>query len=341
MPHKRIQLAFFLASLVGVFLVCLYIFFPYIPVLALAAILAFVMRSPYQRLSKYFRGYDSLAAVCTILITAILILLPLTLLGLQIFKEARDLYSNIVANRYTFTESLNRLISTYGQSFAPTLNLDLDTAVRQIVGWLISNLASVFSGTLQMIIDILLGGVAFFYFLKDGSMFVRSIIELSPLTDAYDRVVFSKLGSAVNSVIRGSLLVALIQGTLMGLGLYIFGVSNPTLWGSVAAVCSLIPGVGTSLVLLPAVIYLLATGKSPAAFGLLAWGMTAVGLIDNFLGPILIGRGVRIHPLLIMFSAIGGIGIFGPLGIVFGPLILSLFFALLDIYRLIILKRKA
>ena len=115
-------------------------------------------------------------------------------------------------------------------------------------------------------------------------------------------------------------------------GFWIFGVPNAILWGSFAAIAALIPGIGTALVLTPAILFLFARGEIFSAIGLLAWGVGVVGLIDNFLGPRLMGRGIELHPLIILLSVLGGIGFFGPIGFLLGPLIVSLFFALLDIY---------
>jgi predicted PurR-regulated permease PerM len=129
------------------------------------------------------------------------------------------------------------------------------------------------------------------------------------------------------------LLIALTQGFVSGIGFAIFGVPSATLWGSMAAVGSLVPGVGTAIVIAPMVMYLLVTGSTVAAIGLAIWGIIAVGMVDNFLGPILVGRGVRIHALFILFAVIGGVQYFGPLGFILGPLVLSLLYALLDIHR--------
>jgi predicted PurR-regulated permease PerM len=138
---------------------------------------------------------------------------------------------------------------------------------------------------------------------------------------------------AVYSIFAGSIIVALVQGILTGIGFTIFGVPNPALWGSIASVAALIPGVGTALVVVPGILYLFFTGSTGYAIGLLVWGILAVSLIDNFLGPILVNRGVKIHPFLILLSVLGGLIFFGPVGFLLGPIILAFLFALLDIYR--------
>src|SRR6185369_1295230 len=110
-------------------------------------------------------------------------------------------------------------------------------------------------------------------------------------------------------------------------------VPHPALWGSFAVIAALIPGIGTSLIIVPGVLYLFFTSTNLYALGLFIWGVLAVGLIDNYLGPILVHRGVNIHPFLILLSVMGGLIFFGPIGFIAGPLVVALLFALLEIYK--------
>jgi len=144
-----------------------------------------------------------------------------------------------------------------------------------------------------------------------------------------------KLERSVNSVIKGNLVVAAVQGVMCSAGFIIFGVPSPILWGMTAAVAALVPGVGTSLVIIPAILFLFLTGSVSMALGLFLWGVVAVGLIDNYLGPKLIGKNTNLHPLLVMLSVIGGLLFFGPIGFILGPLTISLFFAIVDIFLLV------
>ena len=173
---------------------------------------------------------------------------------------------------------------------------------------------------------------ALFYLLRDGNRLKKSLMNISPLADNYDEIIFSKLRRAIRSVVVGSLTVSVIQGVLTGIGFYIFGIPNPALWGSFAVIAALIPGIGTSLIIVPGVLYLFFTGLHLHALGLLIFGVVAVGLIDNYLGPILVNRGVNIHPFIILLSVMGGLIFFGPIGFIAGPLIVALLFALLEVY---------
>ncbi|MBI3685201.1 AI-2E family transporter [Candidatus Azambacteria bacterium] len=213
------------------------------------------------------------------------------------------------------------------------ITLDLNQFLRQGLGWILNNAGAVFSGITQLVFGFLLSMLAFYYFLKDGKKLVSALAVLSPLRDVDDREIFGKLNKAVHSVVLGSLVVAVIQGMLVSIGFYVFGVPNGALWGAIAAVTALIPFIGTAIIVIPAILYLFFTGSIPSGLGLLAWGATAVGLIDNFLTPKLMERGIQIHPLLILFSVLGGLSFFGPIGFLLGPLALSFLFALLDIYK--------
>jgi predicted PurR-regulated permease PerM len=129
--------------------------------------------------------------------------------------------------------------------------------------------------------------------------------------------------------------VALCQGIVAGIGFAIFGVPSPFFWGAVAGLFALVPGVGPALIWIPAVIYLYLTGNdgSIAWIGQIIWGVVAVGLIDNVVGPKMLNRGIQIHPLFILLAVIGGISMFGPEGFLFGPLVLSIFVAVIDVWK--------
>jgi predicted PurR-regulated permease PerM len=174
--------------------------------------------------------------------------------------------------------------------------------------------------------------IGLFYLLKDGVRLKSLVMRLSPLSDRNETVLFAKLIVAINSVVKGALLIALIQGIAVTVGLLLFGVPNPFLWGSLAVVAALIPAVGTSLILIPAILYLFFSGQTLAGFGLAIWGLLGVGLIDNFFSPRILGKGMKMHPLITFLSTMGGLAYFGLPGFLLGPLFVSVLFALIEIY---------
>lgn len=341
MHRTYIQTAFFFTLLVGVLTLAFFIFLPYLTTLSVAATFAVVTHPLHKRITRFLRNREGIAALLTVFITVLIVLAPLSFIGTQVVWESQHLYQRIVENQESLTDSFTGFIEGTIERFAPQFSFDLSRYAGQGLSWIIRKIGPLFAGTAQTFLHLFLGIIAYYYFLKDGRKFLATLVALSPLPDGEDTKILGRLEMAINSIIRGTLTIALIQGVLTGIGLTIFGIPSPTLWGSIAAVGALIPGVGTAIVLTPAILFLFLTGKTFAAIGLLVWGIVAVGLIDNFLGPVLVGRGVRIHPFFVLFAVIGGIGFFGPVGFLLGPLVLSLLYALLDIYRLLMIEKKS
>lgn len=338
MHVSRFQSWFFFALLAAIFLLTFQIFQPYLVVLAVSAMAAVVLHPFHESLTTLLRGYRGAAAILTIVVLFVLIIIPLGLIGSQIFQESRDLYQEIRTNKDVYLHVIEDAVLNPLRTFIPQFDLSLDQGFERALGWLIQNFGRIFSSTATIIIEFVLGIVALFYFLRDGKSFLNTFIRLSPLQDRHDRALMTRLESSVNSVLKGQLLIASVQGILAGIGFWIFGIPNPALWGSVAAVCALVPGFGTSLVLVPAIITAFILGEPWQGIGLTIWGALAVGLIDNLLGPTLVGRGANIHPLLVLFGVLGGIAFFGPMGFLLGPMTVSLLLALLDIYQMIVLR---
>lgn len=335
MNQEKLQTFFFLSFLIGISALVAFVFLPYVSVIIISATLAIVLRPLHRRIASRIPTHESLASLATVIIALLIIFIPLFLFGAAVVKQAGSLYVDIASGAQS-TDFIDRMITIVQEKisrFAPSTTLDADQALKQMLGWIIGKIGVIFSEVTGFILGFALSMLTLYYLLKDGKKLESVLIGLSPLKDSDDRDIVTKLKQAVHSVVWGTLVVALVQGALVATGFYLFGVPNGALWGAVAAIAALIPFVGTTLVILPGVAYLFFTGATLPAIGLLIWGASAVGLIDNILTPKLIQRGTRIHPILILFSVLGGLSFFGPAGFLIGPLLLSLFFALLSIYQ--------
>lgn len=309
----------------------------------MAVAVASVFEPVHKKVLALMRGQKTLAALFSTLLVLIIVITPLLFLGMRTFQEASNLYASLAENNNASTISLfvDSAIQKVTQ-FSPidlNFSFDVDTYLKQISGWILPRLGSFFADALKIMGGILIFLIALYYLFKDGAHLKKYLISISPLHDTYDEAILTKLSLAVNSVLKGSLSVAVIQGILTSIGFTIFGIPNAVLWGTMAAFAALIPALGTGLVLAPGILYLFFTGSVANSIGLFIWGATAVGLIDNLLGPKLVGRGMHLHPFIILISILGGIIYFGPIGFILGPIILSLFFALLEIYFLVIKKQ--
>lgn len=335
MRNQKPQFYYLLALLTGAILIVFFIFRPFLYALIIAMVFTVVFQPVHKRVLRITRERAGTAAIITAVIIVIIILVPVILLGMQLFNEAQLLYASITegGGKDNLLNTARKLV-IHIQRFLPAqikFSANFDQYLKQGLDWMVRHLGDIFSNFTKIMLNFFIFLVALYYLLKDGERLKKTFIDFSPLADTDDEKIFNIIESAINSVIKGNLTVAVIQGALTSAGFAVFGVPNAVLWGSVAAIAALIPGVGTSLILIPAILFLFLNGKVFPGFGLLAWGVGGVGLVDNFLGPKLVGRGMQMHPFIILLSVLGGIGYFGPLGFLLGPLTMSLLFAFIEI----------
>lgn len=342
MNSKNFQIYSFITFMILVGTFVFFMFLPFLSALILSVTLAIIFNPLYGRVLKFSIGSRSIASLLTILLILIIFLIPITFFGVRVFNQAHSIYIQLSTNEETNTlQKLSTSIENTVNRISPrtSLSIDIKDISDQFFRFIVNNIGSIFSSIARVFTMFLLSLLTLYYLFKDGLKFKDKLFKLSPLPNAHNETIFSKLKLAVNSVIRGYLIIAAIQGALAGIGFAIFGVPNAAFWGLTTMVSALVPIFGTSLVVFPAVAYLYFTGSTAASFGLLIWALTAVGLIDNFLGPKLIGRSANIHPLFILLSVLGGVAVFGPIGFLIGPIALSLLFALLEIYPIVVLGR--
>lgn len=334
MVSRIVEYAFFFGLLILVGYLVWEIISPFVSALALAAIIVTICYPMYERiLAKTPWKNPSLAAFITTITVLVIVILPLFFITSALVNEAVSVYKITNSGQIGVEQSLRdteQLLTT----FVPGFQLNVTEYLKQAATWLAGNLGAIFAGTASTLFLFFIAMIGSFYFFRDGKYFTKELIRISPLPDDEDRLILNRLATAVRSVATGTVLVALIQGVLTAFGLWLFGFERAVLWGTIASFGALIPGVGTSIVFVPAIIYLFVSGMYIKALGVILWGALAVGLIDNFLGPYLMSRGSSMHPFLILLAVLGGISLFGPIGFVVGPVILSFFIVLLELYSI-------
>jgi predicted PurR-regulated permease PerM len=321
---------FYATLFIGGSVLTAFILWPFAKVLILSAALSTVLFPLYTFFDRHIKS-SWVAALFTILIFITVLCIPLFTVGTIVFKQSQHLYTWVIdhGGLDNITQLFNRSIS----NLFPGGAINLKDSVAAVTGKFTASIGEVFTATLTMLFSFLLIILSMFYFLKEGTKWKNIILHFSPLSDESGNKILDKLHIAVNGIIKGYLLIAVVQGVLMGLGLLIFGVPNAALWGVLTAVASLIPTVGTALVSVPAVLFLFILGKNGAAIGLAIWAGALVGTIDNMLSPLFVGKKIAIHPLLVLFSVLGGIALMGPIGILVGPLVISFMYALASVYK--------
>jgi predicted PurR-regulated permease PerM len=335
-PHARAYFLAIVTTLLAVLTV--YMLRPFLVTVGLAAVFAVVFMPVYGRF-KRAKLSDSLASLMTILVGLVLVALPLTFLSTQLFQEAQNVYV-AVAQPGGFAQAQGALgsVGDYLDARIPgagvyfdSLSENLSTYVRNALSWGLGQAGAFFSGTLAFLLQFFVFLMTLYYLLKESSRLRLAIARFSPLSKVETATLTARVDRTIASVVRGTLVIAIIQGALTAVGFYLFGIPNPVLWGTVAIIGALIPSVGTALVFIPAVLYLLFIGSTGAGIGLGLFGLLFVGLTDNILRPILVGGRASIHPLLILLSVLGGLALFGPAGLFLGPLVISLLLGLLSL----------
>ncbi len=325
---------------------------PFLVEIFLALVLFIISKPLYSMILQLFRGQRGLSSALTCLLLAFFIIVPIITLASIIAGQALDVYDLISQGLHSgalwqnLTEKLAFL-----QDYAKQLNIPIDLdklQIEQLIRsalvnasqFIYTNSIGLVKGFTSVIFSLLLIlFITFFYFLE-GDDFINAIKELSPLDPAHNEEIMGDVENTVKATLRGTVIVALIQGILGGLGFLIFGVPKAAFWGTVMVPASVIPVVGAALIWLPGALFLYFQGHTWYGLGLVFWGVVVIGSIDNLLKPYLM-RGARYTPTVFtLFAIMGGITYFGTIGFILGPLILSFLLSVLSIYQNTILRQN-
>jgi predicted PurR-regulated permease PerM len=314
---------------------------PFLSVLAWALLIAFLLQPAHRRLSQWLRGRRTLSSLLLTLATLLVFIGPLTALGVAFAHQAGALLESLQASygdiQFTGVRSLERIpllgaALKWIQEVTPFSRAQTSTAMlsaaRSVLEYLGSLGGTLFVGAMGTVIGFLLMLFLLFFFVRDGAGMKRRLSNLIPMPEARKRDLLEYLSTVTRAVVFGTLLTALLQGTLVGIGFAIIDLPSPVVFGVLAAGLSLLPVGGTALVWGPATLILATQGRYGAAIFLLLWGVLLVGLIDNFLKPLLISGRAELPTVAAFLGVLGGLAAFGPIGMFLGPVILALTIAL-------------
>lgn len=320
------------------------IFKPFLGALVWAAVLATVFHPVYDRLTRWLKRPPLASALACVLLI-VMIILPVIVIFILLASESVQAYRVVEAKlRGGNVSGLEWLRQTAaylwlrGKILAlglpePDLSQAAVQTVRSVSEFLVRHSSDIFSGFARFAFNFLVMILGAYYMFLSGPKILAEIRRLSPLRREHEEAILNKFQEITVATFEGNLLTALLQGTAGGLVFFFFGLDSPLLWGAVMAFLSLVPLVGTALVWGPVVIYFLLTGA--AVKGLLLMGVCAgvVGSIDNFVKPLLIRRRAEIPTAWVFVGVMGGVGVFGFLGLVLGPLMIAILLALIEIYK--------
>ncbi len=316
------------------------LFKPFLIALLIAFVLSQLFNSYYKRFTKFFRNNKAFGSFTTCGLILVIIIFPLIFISSLIVSEANELY-NIVQKNH-FLEKVNNIELTI-----PVLNIQItDNDLHSIIGTdkfmngmksagniFVSMIKSAYQSTSQLVFMTFVMFFALYYFFKDGDRIIKKTMQLSPLKNRQEKVLINKFVEISKATLKGTLVIAIIQGILTGLLLWILDVPSAALLGVVTVFFSLVPMLGPVFVWAPTAIVLLLIGQIWQGIVLIVFGTLVISLVDNILRPKLVGDSSGLHPLLIFISTFGGLAIFGLIGFLIGPIIIAMFIAILHIYQ--------
>ncbi|MCX6786740.1 MAG: AI-2E family transporter [Candidatus Kaiserbacteria bacterium] len=325
MQKGNLESSSFLVLFVGISLLLFFVFAPFFAVLTLATVSAVLLHAPYEKLTRLFGGWKSLAAIVTVGLMLVFVIVPLFFLGVQIFHEAQGLYASIYGNGPQYIHFIQNAIENPVQRLFPEFTFNVQAYLENILVAISNNLGLFAYQTLFITFETFLMLLTLFFFLRDGRGLLSSFTRISPLGKEMTSNILGNMYKTIGSVMKGTLLVVIIRWVCISIGFFLFGIPNAVLWGSIGGIVGAIPGLGTPFAFIPAVVYLYLQGNIFATVGLAAFGIATIILVDNILSPYFFGKGLAIAPIFVLFSILGGIVFFGPLGFIIGPLVLSVF----------------
>ena len=341
MQLKTLQSGFFIVLLLLTTVAFLWLVQDFMQPVFWAAVLAIIFYPVQQRWLGAVRERRSLASILTILTILLIVILPLFLVGLAVSREAVNLYNRIASGEINLQEQVQQvenliplatdLVDQFGVDLEKVRE-GLSNAAVTVSQFLASQALAIGQNTLRITVLFFLMLYLLFFFLRDGHRFLDLIIRALPLGDEREQRLLDKFAEVSRATIKGTLVVGIVQGSLGGLLFWILGISSPVFWGVIMTILSLLPAIGAALVWLPAAIILVATGAVVKGIILIVAGTLIIGLVDNVLRPILVGRDTKMPDFLILLTTLGGLALFGISGFVIGPVIAALFLAVWEMF---------
>jgi len=313
---------------------------PFLMSIFLAGIFSALSYPLYRRFETWFKGKRHLASITAILLIALVIILPLAALLGIVANEAVKVATATkpwVQRQIAQPDAMFNFLKAipFIDKIEPYRSQVLSKAGEMVVivsNFLIEKLRAIAFGTVNFILMTALMLYAMFFFFVDGEKLLTKILYYVPLEDHDERRMLDRFTSVTRATLKGTFVIGLLQGGLSGIAFAVAGIPSAVFWGALMTVLSIIPGVGTALVWIPAAIVLAATDHMLKAVGLAVFCAVIVGSLDNILRPILVGKDTQMHELMILFGTLGGIIMFGIVGFIIGPIIAALFVTVWDIY---------
>ncbi|WP_321916818.1 MULTISPECIES: AI-2E family transporter [unclassified Paraburkholderia] len=342
--NKHLHQTSFYLLLFAVSIALCFILAPFFSTVLWGAILALIFQPVQRRLVARLGRRRNLAALITLAICLVIVIFPLTLVTATLVQQVASAYQQVRGGSldvgayftqivHALPESIQNLLARYDLMDLPGLQQRLSAGAAQISQFVATRALSFGQNTLQFLVSFGVMLYLFFFLVRDGREISRLVRDAIPLDEQHKLHLMRKFTTVIRATVKGNVAVAVVQGGLGGIALWVLGIQGALLWGFVMMLLSLLPAVGAALVWGPIAIYFLSTGAVAKGVGLIVFGSVVIGTVDNVLRPVLVGKDTRLPDWVVLISTLGGISLIGINGFVIGPLIAALFISCWDLLR--------
>lgn len=343
MSNSNLHYRTFLFLLAAVSIAFLWLLWPFYGAVFWGTILAIIFAPLHRRILLRLHKRRNLAALLTLLLCILIAILPVIVLTGSLVQEGTALYQQVKSGHLNFgayfeqimnalPPSIHSLLDRFDLSDFRSLQEKLSAGAMQGSQYLATQAFSIGQDTFQFVISFGIMLYLLFFLLRDGAQLSRRITRAVPLSEAYKRHLARKFTTVIRATVKGNVAVAATQGLLGGLAFWFLGIQGALLWGVLMGFLSLLPAVGAALIWVPVAVYFLVTGAIWQGVGLVIFCVVVIGMVDNIMRPILVGKDTKLPDYMILISTLGGMALFGLNGFVIGPLIAALFTAVWDLF---------
>jgi len=342
-PHPSLESRALWVLLVLVSLALGWILLPFFGTILWGAVIALLFAPMYRWLLPRLGGRRSAAAILTVLAVLVIVILPLAGIAASLAREASALYDRLQSGEVNpgvyfhgvfdaLPNWITGLLDRFGLIDFETLQKRLVTALAEGSQFIATQAVNIGQNTFEFLANLCITLYLAFFLIRDGEDVARHVRHAIPLAPAHKKELLARFATVIRATVKGNLLVAAIQGALGGVAFWFLGVTGAILWGVLMAFLSLLPAIGAALVWVPVAIYFFISGGTWQGIALVAWGVLVIGLIDNLLRPILVGKDTQMPDYVVMITTLGGMAVFGINGFIIGPAIAAMFLAVWHIY---------
>ena len=344
MTASALQRAVFLLLLAAITVAFFWVLAPYSGAVFWAIIMALLFHSTFERLTRALRGRRNAAALLTLLIIVLIVVLPMVFISISRVNEVSALVAHVRAGDINFRAYAQQILDALPPAVRAQMArfdlFDIQSVIEKFSDGLLAGgqalttrALSLGQNALVFVVNLVVMLYLLFFLLRDGSALARMVRETVPMAREQTHYLADKFSAVARATVKGNVVVAIVQGLLGGLAFWVLDIRGALLWGVVMAFLSLLPAVGASLVWGPVAIYLLAIGATWQGVALIAWGTAVIGMSDNVLRPLLVGKDTKLPDYLVLLTTLGGMSLFGISGFVIGPTIAALFMAAWALFR--------